>query len=234
MKELETIIRYKMDSAESKAYKIALMWEDECRRELPGESWVRLNRKADPRKSSLFKYCFKLARETKGIIPDSEIQMYVRAQIQVLKSIRHGEVHALVEPHCLVGDKAWRRWKFWKYRHDRKLGVIPTSGEMHIRTPEGKIKAEIASSLDFLTKMGCTEFDELESRREDFQRWHRCGEVSSFYVVMSPWVRKIFGDPSNLGFDHSYYRASITPSAEEYFRESFMHEFEGKNECQRA
>ncbi len=234
MKELEPIIRYKMDPAESKAYKIALIWEDECRRELPGESWLRLKRNSDPRKSLLFKYCFKLAKEIKGIIPDSEIQMYFRAQIQVLKSIRHGGVHALVEPHCLVGDKAWRRWKFWKYRHDRRLGIIPTSEEMKIRTPEGKIKAEIASSLEFLSKMGCCEFKELAARRDDLQRWHRSGEVSSFYMVMSPWARKILGDISNLDFDHSYYRASITPSSEEYFRESFNHEFEGENECQRA
>jgi hypothetical protein len=227
MKELEPIIRYKMDSAESKAYKIALIWEDECRRELPGESWVKLKRNIDPRKSSLFKYCFKLSKEIKGIIPDNEIQMYVRAQIQVLKAIRHGGVHALVEPHCLVGEKAWRRWKFWKYRHDRKLGMIPNSDEMQIRTPEGKIKSEIASSLDFLTKMGCLDFKILDLKREELRRWHKSGKVSSFYMVMSPWVRKIFGDPSNLDFDHLYYRASITPSTEKYFRESFDHEFEG-------
>jgi len=227
MKELEPIIRYRMDSAESKAYKIALMWEDECRRELPGESWVRLKKNSDPRKSLLFKYCFKLAREIKGIIPDPEIQMYIKAQIQVLKSIKHGDVHALVEPGCLVGDKAWRRWKFWKYRYNKKIGMIPSSGEMNIRTPEGKIKVEIASALDFLMKMGCTDFKELAARKDDFRRWHRSGEISSFYVVMSPWVRRIFDDPSNLDFDHLYYRASMTPAAEEYFREAFRHEFEG-------
>ena len=226
MKELEPIIRYKMDQAEAKAYKIALLWEDECRRELPGESYVKLKKNADPRKSLLFKYCFKLARETKGIIPDPEIHMYIRAQIQVLKSIRHGEVHALVEPHCLVGDKAWRRWKFWKYRYDKKLGIMPTSGEMKIRTPEGKIKAEISSTLEFLTKMGCNEFDTMLSRKEDIQRWHKIGEISSFYLVMSPWIRSIFGDAANLEFDHLYYRASITPSAEEHFRQAFQHEFE--------
>lgn len=228
MKELEPIIRYKMDPAEAKAYKIALMWEDECRRELPGESWVRLKRNADPRKSLLFKYCFKLARETKGIIPDPEIQMYIRAQIQVLKSIKHGDVHALVEPHCLVGDKAWRRWKFWKYRYDKKLGLIPTSGEMHIKTPEGKIKAEIASTLDFLTRMGCVNFEDMAAKKEDFRRWHRSGEISSFYVVMSPWIRRIFDGAANLDFDHLYYRASMTPAAEAYFREAFRHEFEGE------
>lgn len=228
MKELEPIIRYKMDSAEAKAYKIALMWEDECRRELPGESWVRLKKNSDPRKSLLFKYCFKMAREMKGIIPDAEIQMYIRAQIQVLKSIRHGDVHALVEPHCLVGDKAWRRWKFWKYRYDKRLGLIPTSHEMGIRTPEGKIKAEIASTLDFLTRMGCVDFEEMAARKENVRCWHRSGEISSFYVVMSPWMRRIFEEPANLDFDHLYYRASMTPAAEAYFREAFRHEFEGE------
>lgn len=228
MKELEPIIRYKMDQAEAKAYKIALIWEEECRRELNGESWVRLKKNSDPRKSLLFKYCFKLAREMKGIIPDSEIQIYVRAQIQVLKSIRHGNVHALVEPHCLVGDKAWRRWKFWKYRYDKKLGLIPTSSDMQIKTPEGKIKAEIASTLDFLTRMGCLDFKNMVAKKDDLVRWHRSGDISSFYVVMSPWMRKIFESPANLDFDHLYYRASITPDAEQYFRDSFNHEFKGE------
>jgi len=232
MKELEPIIKYRMDSMEAKAYKIALMWEDECQRELRGESFVRLKRNSDPRKSSLFKYCFKLARETSGIIRDQEIQLYVRAQIQILKSIKQDNVHALVEPHCLVGDKAWRRWKLWKWRFDKKMGAPLNSEEISIRTSETKIKSELEASLSFLKEMGCvSEFNKISSRREDIRRWLKNGELSCFYAVLSPWAKRCFGDLSSLEFDHVYFRASVTPKIEQFFRESFAHEFNEENEC---
>lgn len=226
MKELEPIIRYKMDALESKAYKIALMWEEECRRELPGESFVRLKTNSDPRKSLLFKYCFKMARELNGIIKDSETALYIRAQIQVLKSIREGQVHALIDPHCLVGDKAWRRWKMWKYKYDKRMSAPLKSEEVKISVSEGKAKAEISSSFEFLSLMGCTEFENLKSKRYDVHRWLKNGDISCFYALLSPWIRKIFGEGDEFEFDRLYYRASTTPALERFFRETFHHEFE--------
>ena len=44
MKELEPIIKYRMDSWEAKAYKIALLWEEECQREIPNEKFVKLRK----------------------------------------------------------------------------------------------------------------------------------------------------------------------------------------------
>lgn len=232
MRELEPIIKYRMDPMESKAYKIALMWEEECQRELPGESYARVKAGADPRKTALFKYCFKLARETSGIVADSDMRLYIRAQVQVLKSIRDGKVHALIEPHCLVGDKAWRRWKLWKSRYDRKLRRPECPSEAYIRPSEGKIRADISSTLEFLSKMGCLDFESLSSRSADIGRWINGGEVSCFWVVLSPWARKILGDPSKLDIDYLYYRSSLTPESERFFRDAFKHEFEETTKCQ--
>lgn len=226
MRELEPIIRYKMDAAESKAYKIALMWEDECRRELPGESIVTIKRNSDPRKSLLFKYCFKMARELNGIIRDQEIPLYIRAQIQVLKSIRDGQVHALVDPQCLVGDKAWKRWKMWKFKHDKTIRAPLTSGDFPISISEGKARAEIEASLGFLSAMGCDDFGTLQSKSSEIGRWVKNGDVSCFYVLLSPWVERIFGPAAEFEFDRLYYRASATPAVEQFFRERFAHEFD--------
>lgn len=228
MRELEPIMRYKMDSTESKAYKIALIWEDECRRELGGESFVTLKKNADPRKSLLFKYCFKMARELNGIIRDHELPLYIRAQIQVLKSIRDGNVHALVEPQCLVGEKAWRRWKMWKFKYDKLIKTPPSSGDISISMSEGKARAEIEASFEFLSKMGCDEFSTLESKKDELNRWMKNGDISCFYVLLSPWVERIFGAEAEFEFDRLYYRASTTPSIEKHFRERFSHEFERK------
>jgi hypothetical protein len=230
MKELEPIIKYRMDPMESKAYKIALMWEDECQREIRGEPFVRIKKNTDPRKSSLFKYCFKLARETHGILKDEEIQLYIRAQIQILKSIKQGEIHALIEPHCLVGEKAWKRWKLWKWRFDKIMKSPINPDASTIKTSYSKIKSELESSFNFLKKEGCDSLEKMKSRKDDIKRWFKNGQVSRFYAVMSPWIRKIISNNSEFEFDHIYYRSSISPDVEKFFRDLFEREFDSKEE----
>lgn len=233
MKELEPIIRYKMNEMEAKAFKIALIWQEECGKEIRGESYARLKPSVDPRKTILFKYCFKLARETAGILAESEIPLYVRSQIQVLKSINDGKMHALIEPACLVGEKAWRRWKLWKSRYDRRIECPRTSEEMCVRATEGKMRTEISATKSFLERMKCLTFESFSARRQDINKWIKSGEVSCFYIVLSPWIREIFGNPIKMDFDYFYYRASITPEVEQFFREAFVHEFK-REKCQRA
>lgn len=225
MNDLEPILKFKMNDMEAKAFKIALIWEEECKRELVDEKFVKLKKNSDPRKSTLFKYCYKLARETKGIIEESEIPLYVRAQIQILKSIRDGNVHALVEPHCLVGEKAWKRWKLWKYKFRKKLNRNLDSEELGIFSKESKVISELTNSLDFLKRRDCIELSKFLENKKNIKTWLGNGELSLFYAVVSPWIKTIFGDLSELEFDVVYYRSSITPNAEKFFRENFSHEY---------
>ena len=226
MKELEPILKYKMNDMESKAYKIAIMWQEECERELPKEQTVKLKRNSDPRKSTLFKYCYKLAKEMNGIIPDSDFRLYVRAQIQILKSIREGEIHALVEPHCLVGEKAWMRWKVWKRKYQKKLGQALTSEQIGISAKNSKVIAELENSHGLLSRRKCLSYDELENNKENIMRWVGNGELSCYYIVISPWIRKIFKEGLDcFNFDKTYYRSSINPQVEQFFREKFSHEY---------
>ena len=235
MRELEPIIKYKMSPMESKAYKIALAWQDECGREIPNEQYSRLKENSDPRKSLLFKYCFKLAKEATGILSDPEMPMYVRAQIQILKSINDGKVHALIEPHCLVGDKAWRRWKLWKSRYDKIMARSRPNPEGMIAPSRAKAKAEIRDSFEFLSSNSLLDRESLMKRSDDFARWIKCGSLSCFYATLSPWFRDLMGDPNLLEFDYHYYRAASTPEIERFFRETFAHEFKKENEtCQEA
>lgn len=224
MKDLEPIIKYKMTDMEAKAYKIALVWQEECRRELPKEQFVKLKANSDPRKSTLFKYCYKLAKEMKGILQDNEIPLYVRAQLQILKAIREGDVHALIEPHCLVGEKAWKRWKLWRYRYKKKLARTLGSDEIEVSAKSAKVISEIKATHSFLEKRGLLNFRTLEQNKDKMKSWISTGEVSPFYAVLSPWMTRIFGDLESLEFDKVYYRSSIDPKAEEAFNETFAHE----------
>lgn len=225
MKDLEPIIKYKMTDMEAKAYKIALIWQDECRRELPKEQFVKLKANADPRKSTLFKYCYKLAKEMKGILQDNEIHLYIRAQLQILKAIKEGEVHALIEPHCLVGEKAWKRWKLWRYRYRRKLDRVLDSREAEISTKSSKIISEMKATYEFFEKRGLLEFKSLELNMDKMKTWIGNGEVSPFYAVLSPWMSQIFGDLDSLEFDKIYYRSAVNPQTELFFKELFVHEY---------
>lgn len=224
MSDLEPIIKYKMNDMEAKAYKIAIMWQEECKKELHGEQYVKLKRNSDPRKSTLFKYCYKLAKEMKGILKDEDLIFYVRAQIQILKSIKQGEIHALVEPHCLVGEKAWKRWKLWKYRFQKNIGRIPTAEEIGVVPKNSKIITELNSDFEFLFKMKCHDFDFMKRKKIELQRWLNSGELSFYYAVLSPWMRSIFSF-EDLNFDQIYYRSCINPQIDEFFKEKFKHEF---------
>lgn len=214
MSELDPIIKYSMDDTEAKAFKIALIWQDECHENLKGEKFERVAKGRDPRKSNLFKYCYKMAKETAGIVPDKDSRLYVRAQIQILKSIRDGRSHALISPHCLVGENAWRRWKVWKRIHEKVMGRSLTCEELGIRIKETRIIAQLQETYDFLK--------DREFSPEDLERWTLNGEISPFYAVLSPtFARMVKGDT----VDKILYRASVTPEVERFFRERFHHEF---------
>ena len=88
----KTITQYKMDEIESRAYKVSLIWINRSRKIFPNYQHQRL-KNGDPRKSLLFKICYKLIRETQGGILDEEnYSLYVQAQLEVLKHIeRNGE-----------------------------------------------------------------------------------------------------------------------------------------------
>lgn len=226
MKELEPIIKYSMNDLEAKAYKVAKIWEEECQKELPKESFVKLKKNSDPRKSNLFKFCFKLVRETKGILNDNEFPLYIKAQLQILKAIKEGDVHALIEPHCLVGENAWKRWKIWKYKYNKKINRIPTSEEANVSIKNSKIKNELKDTLDFLQKMNCVCFSSVLEKQEQIIRWAHNRQISYFYIILSPWINKIFDDLTQFNFDLIYYRSSVSPIIEDFFKNTFKHEFE--------
>lgn len=224
MKDLEIILKYKMTDMEKKAYKIALLWEEECRKEIPKENYSKLKRNADPRKSVLFKYCYKLAKEMKGILNDEDFVLYIRSQIQILKSIRENSIHAMIEPHCLVGDKAWRRWKLWKYKFSKIINKISTSDDIQIKAKDSKVISELNSDFELLKKLEINSIQDMESNKIKIKRNLYSGELSFYYAVLSPWFKKVFSN-QDVDFDRIYFQSCINPKIEKFFKEKFINEF---------
>lgn len=220
MNDLELIIKYGMDDFEARAYKLILLYEDLCQREFPNELHTKISKNKDPRKTTIFKYCYKLIKETNGIFKEKDYYLYILAQLQILKLVKDGNIHALISPQILVGDKAWKRWKIWKRIYDKKMNRIKTSEDEGILSNENKIKIELKKTLQFLQKNKCLCEFEIYNKMKDIKRWMSTGQISPYYVVLSPILSKF-----DLNIDFSLYRPSITPNLENYFKKEFSHEF---------
>jgi len=215
MKDLELIIKYKMDDTEAKAFKVALMWQDLCKKEFPNERHLNLSKSKDPRQTTLFKYCYKLIKETKGLLAsDKEYYIYIVAQLQMLKLMKQGEIHALIEPQILVGDKAWTRWKMWKKRFDKKLSEMKTAEDLGLVTSPSQIKIELKNTKKFLLK-----YEFCKITKEQMNRWHKNNMISPYYVALSNFAKSMIDD-----FDHALYQPSITPEVEDFFKKEFEKE----------
>ena len=231
MNDLEKILEFKMTKLEAKAYKLALMWQDSCEREFPNERHTKLRKSGDPRKSNLFKHCYKLARETKGLLPDENYRLYITAQLQILKTQRCGDIHALIEPQILVGDKAWVRWEIWKKHYEKKLSEVRSVEEIGLTEKESKVGVLLDATKKFLDGKGLTTYEAMKEKLDDLTmvRWVTTGMVSCYYIVMSPWVEKWLDGRSFdvFKFDLGVYRPSITPNVEAKFQEMFSREWNG-------
>ena len=86
---LESISKYKMDEMESKAYKLAIKWVQLSKKIFPNYNHTVI-KKGDPRKSLIFKFCYKLARETNGLINEEDYDLYIRSQLDIIKHMSNG------------------------------------------------------------------------------------------------------------------------------------------------
>jgi hypothetical protein len=220
---LDKIKKYNLNQEEAAAYKLALLWMIVCGRELKDYHYTKLRKYGDPRKSIVWKYCLKLYQETKGFVDSYEL--YMTAQIHVLRSIRAGEVHALIEPQCLTGKKAWKRWKFWKYLYDKKMEIARTGQELGVHANSANVIAELKTTKAFFIKEFGKEptAPEIETAIDTHRMlvWIRYNKVSPFYVVLS---KRTEGRHKELLVDTELYRSLIIPEIEEFFQKEFAYE----------
>ena len=81
--DLSKIIEYNMDDIEARAYKCCLLWVKICQKMFPKERYSKLRKSGDPRKSYLFKCCYKLVTECSGKLADGEYKLYIYAQCDI-------------------------------------------------------------------------------------------------------------------------------------------------------
>jgi hypothetical protein len=176
----------------------------------------------------MFKYCYKLARESDGNLLEDEYQLYVRAQLDILKHINMGNGHPLIGVHCLVGDKAWKRWKLWKKKYDSTIKIKAKTPKSKNASP--KIYEALKKTSEFLRqKIGDGDayqrLLEFESNG-DLYIWINVGKVSPYYLVMSSHFEKLGKEVElkKINFDLDVYRNAIDGGSKEIFYEMFPYE----------
>jgi hypothetical protein len=217
--DFSAIAEWNMDELQTKAYKTGLFWLYYSRKIFPNyKHFSRYPKKTDPRKSSLFKYCYKLHKDTQGSIPDNEIELYVIAQLQVMKAIKVDGVHPLIEPNCLASNKAWKRWLMWKRKHDALKNTQTTEDVNLDSIPVENIKKELERTKKFLySKFDGTENQFVKIAR-DVSLWAYVRKISPFYCVLSDWFQK-YCKVDNLDLD--IYRKSVNEEVKIFFVDLF-------------
>lgn len=227
---LEAISQYKMDDLESKAYKLAIKWVQISKKVFPNYNHTGI-KKGDPRKSLIFKFCYKLARETNGLIAEEDYELYIRSQLDVIKHISNGNP-VLVTPACLVGEKAWSRWKLWKRKYDKiankpnaKMEVPQTTTN---KTGFYKAFAGLAQTREFFNKSSLSfNLKSWQEMKSDIIRWINLNKISPYYICISPFAKKVLlkEDYERMNFDMSVYTSCINDEVLNKFRELFPEEF---------
>jgi hypothetical protein len=230
---LETILEWKMSLEEGEVFHIALTYEHEYKRIFAEESdgqAIRRNslpRRSDPRRSNLYRQCWKLRRETRGLIEQHEYKNYIHANLFIIK-INGGHV----EPNCITGDKAWIRYKVWKRRYDQKMADIGAQiPPPSVSTTNPKIIAEIDRTRKFLFEKcdGSPTFEKIKKFIESgvFRLWVATSRVSPYYLTLSPFVEKTNLKDSLFSVCNSseaLIREKITQEIKDYFNHEYKYE----------
>ena len=227
----DAIFEWNMTSAEVAAYKLAVLYEQEYlsifKGDMCGQDFRRntLPKRGDPRKSNLFRYCWKLRRETRGLLELGEYRQYVRANLTILKLNK-----AHVEPNGICGDKAWIRWKVYERWYKNKIAEInATQPPPNISSINSKLIKEIDQTKKFLFEKCDGEVTKekiLKFADDGFLKfWIMSGKVSKVYVSLSPYLkdyRKILAD--SCEFDLVLINQRVTDDVKEYFQYEYSHE----------
>ncbi|NBO25072.1 MAG: hypothetical protein EBU93_07580 [Chlamydiae bacterium] len=218
-----------LSEEESFSFELARIWIELSEKYFPQYNHTHKkggNLRSNPRKSIIFKTCYKLQRETKGLIEESDYPLYIRAQLEILKFQSKNNPLVLVEPGCLVGEKAWKRWKLWKKKYDAKIKQplkIDLGKYSFLKAKEGILKTKKFLESKFPDNPSLKTY---ELNKENLINWLNFGNISPYYVALSPYMKKVFReeDYKKMNFDISFYQECINDEIRSLFLKLFRYE----------
>lgn len=237
--EYAAIFEYNMTNDEIEAFKLAVLYEKEYRRiflaaedAADRRNFVKKNslpRSKDPRKCGLFKQCWKMRRETRGLLQGDEYKLFITGNLTLAKV---SPKMTIIEPTVICGDNAWIRYKIWKRKYDQKMAEVAcTAPPPSVSTTNPKIIHAIDKTKKFLFERcdGQPTFDKIKAFIDSgiFKFWVMTGKVSQFYVVLSPFVSKACNMEelaTQCNFSPALMREKCTQEVKDYFNHEYTHE----------
>jgi hypothetical protein len=223
-----------MNDLEARAYKISLLYLEKVIKLFPNEIHYKVP-KGDPRKSYVFKHCYKLLRIHGQDLLEEDIKLYVHAQLDILKHITKDQEHPRISPDILSGPKAWNRWLLWKDKYNKTKKFVATA------TAETVINKNLENeALELLQKTKMfflVIFDKITKEKilesldkGEFWLWVRWGKVSYYYLLISPIIKQWLESnqatlSSKVQFESTLYQGGLTEKTFEYFKKEFPYEF---------
>lgn len=241
MHKYDAIFQWDMTVSEAGVYKLAVMYEEEFKKIFRGHSkgidYKRnvLPLRSDPRKSMLFRYCWKLRRETRGLLEPHQYRLYIKANLSILlmnhkKGNKKGKVR--VEPNAICGDKAWIRWKVYERWNDAKAAIInATLPSPDISSADPKVIREIDRTKKFLFEKceGKPTKEKIHKFLDDgvFKFWIMSDKISKYYVAWSPFIQKLcdvneFAE--SCAYDNRLFCEKTSGAVKEYLEHEFAYE----------
>ena len=229
----EAIFQWNMTQDEATVYKIACLYDREFRRIFPRgvehNSFKRntISLRGDPRKSYLFRHCWKLRRETRGLLEAHQFRQYIVANLTIIM-LNDGSV----EPNAICGEKAWTRWKFYERMYKKKEAARACEAPPpDVSTVSPKVIKEIDLTKKFLFERCDGEFTEEKLKgfldNGIMRFWTLTGKISKYYLVLSPLIRKhcdIEEFSDQCSFDPTLFREKISDEVKAYFDHEYRHE----------
>ena len=234
LNKFDAIFQWNMNAMQAEVYKLALYYEETyrkiCGQTTDGQSIRRncLPKRGDPRKSNVFRNCWRMKRETRGLLEEHEYKLYIFGNLTILMLQK-----AHIEPNSICGDKAWIRFKVYKRKYDVKMAelackVPPPSAS----TTSPKVVCQIDSTKKFLFERcdGAPTFDKVKTFIENgiFKFWIATGKISEYYVILSPFVSKsvdVDKFAEQVPFSAALMRERLTTEIQEYFKHEYAHEY---------
>lgn len=231
---LSAIIEYGMNDLEARAYKISLIYLEKAAKLFPNEIHYNVP-KGDPRKSYVFKHCYKLLRLHGDNLLESDVKLYVHAQLDILKHITQDQEHPRISPDILSGPKAWNRWLLWKNKYDKvkKFSATSTASQIINKNREKEALEKLTKTKMFFNVLfkPPTKANVLISLDNgEFWLWVRWGKICYYYLMLSPTVKEWLEKANikltdKVSFDASFYTEGITEEVIKYFEKEFNYEF---------
>lgn len=172
---LSLILKYNFNVIEAKAWKIAILY---MQAEYEYYNTIYTIKLTDPRKTYLFKICYKLLKEYGEYLEIYEYKHYIQAQFQILQQLSNPNNKLMMRPAALVGKKAWNRWLVWKKNFENTVTPVEIKTST---TDTDQIKNSLLKTKAFLIKKYGSVKKELLNIN-DLERYFKQGKVCGWFL----------------------------------------------------